>query len=154
MNVHIRWMVRPDMSEVLNIEKVSFTHPWSEEDFIRCLRQRNCMGMVAEYDKRVAGFMIYDLHKNKLHVLNFAVGENFRRQTVGHQMVRKLQGKLSKQRRNRLSLEIDEYNLAGLQFFKSQGFIATGIRENMITMKFYYEKPEMSLENRIQKFAI
>ena len=154
MNVHIRWMVRPDMSEVLNIEKVSFIHPWSEEDFIRCLRQRNCIGMVAEYDKRVAGFMIYDLHKNKLHVLNFAVAENFRRKTVGHQMVSKLQGKLSKQRRNRLSLEIEERNLAGLQFFKSQGFIATGIRENMITMQFYYEKPELSLENRIQKFAI
>ena len=154
MNVHLRWMVRPDMSEVLNIEKVSFIHPWSEEDFIRCLRQRSYIGMVAEHDSRVVGFMIYELYKNKLHVRRFAVGENFRRQTVGHQMVRKLQGKLSKQRRNKLSLEIDEYNLAGLQFFKSQGFIATGICDNMITMQFYYEKPEMSLENRIQKFAI
>ena len=52
-NVHIRWMIRRDMSEVLEIEKSSFEFPWSEEDFIRCLRQRNCIGMVAEFDDRV-----------------------------------------------------------------------------------------------------
>ncbi len=71
--VHIRWMIRRDMPEVLAIENRSFEFPWSDEDFIRCLRQRNCIGMVAEYDERVVGFMIYELHKNRLHVLNFAV---------------------------------------------------------------------------------
>ena len=50
VNVHIRWMIRRDMPEVLQIERTSFEYPWSEEDFIRCLRQRNCIGMVAEYD--------------------------------------------------------------------------------------------------------
>ena len=37
----------------------SFEFPWSEEDFIRCLRQRNCIGMVAEHDEQVVG--IHDL---------------------------------------------------------------------------------------------
>lgn len=46
VNVHIRWMIRRDMQEVLEIEKSGFEFPWSEEDFIRCLRQRNCIGMV------------------------------------------------------------------------------------------------------------
>ena len=154
MPVHLRWLIRRDMSEVLQIEQTSFCQPLSEEDLIKCLRQRSYIGMVAEYDERVVGFMIYELHKNQLHVRRFAVGENFRRKTVGHQMVSKLQGKLSKQRRNKITLEIEERNLAGLQFFKSQGFIATSIHENIITMQFYYEKSELSLENRIQKFAI
>ena len=61
MNVHIRWMIRRDMPEVLEIEQSSFEFPWTEEDFIRCLRQRNCIGMVAEYDEKVVGFMIYEL---------------------------------------------------------------------------------------------
>ena len=51
--VHIRWMIRRDMPEVLSIENESFEFPWSEEDFIRCLRQRNCIGMVAEHHDRV-----------------------------------------------------------------------------------------------------
>src|SRR5262245_49541922 len=72
LRVHIRWMIRRDMPEVLQIEQDSFDYSWTEEDFLRCLRQRNCIGMVAEAGERVVGFMIYELHKSKLHVLNFA----------------------------------------------------------------------------------
>ena len=39
--VHIRWMIRRDMAEVLDIEGQCFEFPWSEDDFVRCLRQRN-----------------------------------------------------------------------------------------------------------------
>ena len=81
--VHIRWMIRRDMPDVLRIEHGSDDHPWSEEDFLRCLRQRNCIGMVAEQGERVVGFMIYELHKAKLHILNFAVHPAFRRYGVG-----------------------------------------------------------------------
>ena len=116
--VHIRWMIRRDMPEVLAIENRSFEFPWSDEDFIRCLRQRNCIGMVAEYDERVVGFMIYELHKNRLHVLNFAVRPEFRRRGVGTSMMRKLIGKLSDQRRNRILLEIRETNLDAQLFFR------------------------------------
>ncbi len=47
---------------------------------------------------RVAGFMIYELHKTRLHVLNFSVAPEFRRRRVGSQMIAKLVGKLSSQR--------------------------------------------------------
>ena len=44
VRTHIRWMIRRDMPEVLAIEAASFEFPWLEDDFIRCLRQRNCIG--------------------------------------------------------------------------------------------------------------
>ncbi|MFN9877800.1 MAG: GNAT family N-acetyltransferase, partial [Planctomycetota bacterium] len=105
-------MIRRDMPEVLNIEAQSFEFPWSEDDFIRCLRQRNCIGMVAECDEQVVGFMIYELNRNVLHVLNFAVRSDFRRRGLGTQMLDKLVGKLSQQRRTRIDLEVRESNLA------------------------------------------
>src|SRR2546423_1822739 len=77
--VHIRWMIRRDMPEVLQTEQQSFEYPWTEEDFLRCLRQRNCIGMVAEQGEKVVGFMIYELPKAKLHILNFAVHPGWRR---------------------------------------------------------------------------
>jgi len=101
LRVHIRWMIRRDMPEVLDIERSSFEFPWFEEDFIRCLRQRNCIGMVAEHDGRVAGFMIYELHRTRVHVVNFAVAREYQRSGVGSQMVAKLIAKLSSQRRSR-----------------------------------------------------
>ena len=135
--VHIRWMIRRDMPDVLAIESHSFEFPWSDEDFIRCLRQRNCIGMVAEYDERVVGFMIYELHKNRLHVLNFAVRPEFRRCGVGASMINKLVGKLSEQRRNRILLEIRETNLAAQLFFQKAGFRAISVLR-----EFYDDSPE------------
>lgn len=125
--VHIRWMIRRDMPEVLDVENHSFEFPWTEDDFIRCLRQRNCIGMVAEFEERVVGFMIYELHKSRLHVLNFAVHRDFRRHGIGASMLQKLISKLSQQRRNRLLLEVRETNLAAQLFFRKCGFRAISV---------------------------
>jgi ribosomal-protein-alanine N-acetyltransferase len=133
VRIHIRWMIRRDMPEVLQTELASFEYAWTEEDFLRCLRQRNCIGMVAEQGERVVGFMIYELHKTKLHILNFAVHPNCRRQAVGGQMVAKLISKLSSHRRTRITLEVRETNLAAQLFFRSQQFRALRV------LRSYYE---------------
>lgn len=133
VRVHIRWMIRRDMPEVLDTEQKSFDFAWTEEDFLRCLRQRNCIGMVAEHGEKVVGFMIYELHKAKLHILNFAVHPNWRRAGVGSQMVAKLISKLSSHRRTKITLEVRETNLAAQLFFSRQGFRATKV------LRAYYE---------------
>jgi ribosomal-protein-alanine N-acetyltransferase len=125
--VHIRWMIRRDMPEVLQAEQLSFEYAWTEEDFLRCLRQRNCIGMVAEHGEKVVGFMIYELHKNKLHILNFAVHPTWRRLSVGSQMVAKLISKLSSHRRTRITLEVRETNLVAQLFFRKQEFRAVRV---------------------------
>ncbi len=125
--VHIRWMIRRDMPEVLAIEREAFEFPWCEDDFIRCLRHRNSNGMVAQYHQRVVGFKIYELHKNRLHILNFAVHDQVRRRGIGSQMIRKLVSKLSPQRRNRIMLEIRETNLSAQLFFRDLGFRAISL---------------------------
>jgi ribosomal-protein-alanine N-acetyltransferase len=137
VNAHIRWMIRRDMAEVLAIETENFEFAWSEDDFIRCLRQRNCIGMVAEHNDQVLGFMIYELHKTRLHVLNFAVAAPWQRRGIGTQMVNKLIGKLSDQRRTRITLEVRETNLAAQLFFRAQGFRAVNVLRN-----FYEDTPE------------
>src|SRR6516225_6749386 len=131
--VHIRWMIRRDMPEVLQAEQESFEYSWTEEDFLRCLRQRNCIGMVAEAGEKVVGFMIYELHKSKLHILNFAVSPACRRVGIGNQMVAKLISKLSSHRRTRITLEVRETNLSAQLFFRSQGFKA------MKVLRAFYE---------------
>ncbi len=131
--VQIRWMIRRDMPEVLEIEQQSFEFAWCEEDFLCCLRQRNCIGMVAEHQERIVGFMIYELLKSQLHVLNFATAPWSRRQGVGTQMIDKLINKLAQQRRTELRLEVREGNLPAQLFFHSQKFTATNVLRN------YYE---------------
>ena len=131
--VHVRWMIRRDMPEVLGIEHASFEFPWCEEEFLRVLRQRNCIGMVAEQGEKVVGFMIYELHKSKLNILNFAVSPTYRKGGIGAQMIAKLVSKLSSHRRTRITLEVRETNLVAQLFFRAQGFRATRVLRN------YYE---------------
>jgi ribosomal-protein-alanine N-acetyltransferase len=127
VRAHIRWMIRRDMPEVLAIEHASYPHPWCEEEFLRVLRQRNCIGMVAEHGERVLGFMIYELHRNHLELLNFAVSPSFRRQGIGHQMMAKLVGKLSSHRRTRITLVCRETLLDAQLFFRVEGFRAVEV---------------------------
>jgi ribosomal-protein-alanine N-acetyltransferase len=164
IRVHIRWMIRRDMPEVLDIENEGFEFPWLEEDFIRCLRQRNCIGMVAEHEDRVVGFMIYELHKTRLHVLNFAVNDDYRRRGIGQQMVAKLISKLSLERRTRIVLEVRETNLAAQLFFRALGFRAVSVLrdyyddtpEDAYLMQYRYRPAHveaLDTVNRISKLA-
>jgi [ribosomal protein S18]-alanine N-acetyltransferase len=165
LGVQIRWLIRRDMADVLRIEHESFEFPWTEEDFLSCLRQRNCIGMVAEHEQKIVGFMIYELHKSKLNILNFAVGDEARRSQVGTQMVQKLVDKLSQQRRNEIILEVRETNLSAQLFFSNHGFRAVSIlrghyddtTEDAYIMRYRLEENSdmllpMTLRNRISEF--
>jgi len=137
LQLHVRWMIRRDMAEVLEVEQEAFEFPWSDEDFTRCMRQRNCIGMVAEMADSVVAFMIYELHRSRLHVLNFAVRRSHRRLGIGTQMMEKLTGKLTPERRSRIVLEVRERNLPAQLFFRSLGYRAISVLKD-----FYQDTTE------------
>lgn len=126
----VRWLIRRDMPEVVEIENASFEFPWSEDDFIRCLRQRNCIGMVAEVEEVVLGFVIYELHKTRLHILNLAVHPHARRYRIGTVMLDKVIGKLSVQRRRRILTEVRDTNLGAQLFMKANHFRAISVLQD------------------------
>jgi [ribosomal protein S18]-alanine N-acetyltransferase len=131
LDVQVRWLIRRDMPEVLTIENASSEFPWSEEDFLTTLRQRNCIGMVAEHDHDIVGFMIYELHKGRLGLLNMAVASHVCRCGIGRQMIERLKDKLSQQRRTEIQAEVRERNLPAQLFFRKQGFhVSSVLREH------------------------
>jgi len=127
MNIETRWMVRRDMSEVLEVESKSFDIPWRAEDFLHVLRQRNCNGTVATVNGDVVGFMVHSLQKTSYEVLNFAVHPDWRGKGVGRRLIERLAGKLSESRRTEITLEVRETNLGAQLFFRDMGFKATAV---------------------------
>ena len=93
--------------------------------------------MVGEVADSVVAFMIYELHRTRLHVLNFAVRRSHRRLGIGTQMLDKLAAKLSPERRNRIVLEVRERNLPAQIFFRSLGYRATSVLKD-----FYQDTTE------------
>ena len=128
--MHVRWMIRRDMPEVLAIEAASGSPcPWGEEQFLSLLRQRNCIGMVVERHPAidpspVLGWMLYELQDGRLELLNLAVHPAHRRRGVGGRLMMKLIGKLSQHRRPLLTAKVRETNLAGQFFLRSCGLLA------------------------------
>lgn len=121
--VHVRWMNRTDMPEVLWVEGQSFPTPWTEEDFLKVLRHQNVVGMVAERDERVVGYMIYELHKRSIGLVNLAVHPDWRRRGVGRQLLAKLAEK-GGVRRPGLVAATRDGNLPAQLFFRACGWTA------------------------------
>ena len=115
------------MEEVLDIEKEVANFPWDEDEFLSCMRQKNCIGMVAEYDQKVLGFMIYELHKRRIYILNFAVATENQRKQIGTQMIQRLIEKLSHQRRKYVTINLRETNINAQLFFKNMEFKAVSV---------------------------
>lgn len=160
IDVHIRWMIRRDMPEVLQIEQASFEFPWDEDDFVYCLRQKNHIAMVAENNNdEIVGFMIYELHKTRLHLLDFAVHPAWRRRRVGTAMICKMTGKLSQQQRVRITVEVRESNVPAQLFFRNQGFRAVSVLRNFYDdtpedaylMQYRYQPPKSQLPQKTRR---
>jgi ribosomal-protein-alanine N-acetyltransferase len=143
IRVFVRWMINRDLPEVLAIENASFTYPWPEEEFRRCLNQRNCFGMIAEHENRVLGFMIYQLYRDGIYLIDFAVATEYRRRYVGCQMVATLASKLSSHTRNLIALEVSETNLVAQVFFRNAFKRARlELVESSISPDFYNDPPD------------
>lgn len=135
---HIHWMIRRDMPAILQAEQSASEPPWAEDDFMTCLRQRNCIGMVATAptdEEPVVAHMLYELHQRRLHLIRLLVASDVRRSGVGTALLDKLKGKLS-ERRRLITTEVRESNLAAQLFLRANGFKAQRV------VRDYYENGE------------
>jgi ribosomal-protein-alanine N-acetyltransferase len=121
-SLHVRWLIRRDIPEVVEAEILTYGHEaWGEEQvhFHRCAKNR--IGMVVEFEERILGFMFYNLHRSKLEILRLVVHPNFRNQGVGTAMVEKLKSKLCSTRRNRIVVRVP-LDPEGCGWFRRRGF--------------------------------
>lgn len=123
MRVHVRWLIQRDMPDVLRFES-SLDDPWSREDILTLLRQRNCIGMVAEQGEKVVGYMLYELHERRIDLLRLVVCPRHRSLGVGRQMLEKIQSKLSTHRRSHIIADVPDGNLPAQKWLRACGWRA------------------------------
>jgi ribosomal-protein-alanine N-acetyltransferase len=120
-------MIRRDMDEVLATEQYGI-NPWNQDEFYKALRQRNCIGMIAEHKLGpIDAYMVYELHKTSLNILKIA-GHPLAWQETIQLLLNKLLSKLSHQRRDHINIVVNERFTPMLQLLKDNGFEATGLK--------------------------
>ncbi len=113
--------------------------PWSRNLFLSEFRSPGVSNLlVALFDKpvrTVAGFIIFWVVEDEMHILNLAVLPAVRRQRVAKQLVitalRLAAGKGAK----RAFLEVRASNLAAQKLYSDIGFTGTSVRRD------YYDSP-------------
>lgn len=121
---HVCWMIRRDMPDVMAIEQASHAFPWSEERIVKTLRGRNAIGMVAVIGECAQGFMIYELNRTCITLLDLAVEPAWRQRGIGTALINKLKDKLARGRRSQLVVSVRESNLGAQLFLKACGLKA------------------------------
>lgn len=122
----LRFISPSDWVEVMDIENLSFDEPWLEMDFRRDVRRTNVTCLVAEVDCEVVGYVVFERLERNIILLNMAVHPKYRRSRVGSTLIESIKNRVHS-RLKRVIADVSEYNDAGHEFLKSQGFICTEI---------------------------
>lgn len=118
-----------DVNALWEIERLSFSSPWSkaalEETLLESLRG-NCVAVIVAQDENeeIKGFIIYSLVQGEAEIYDIAVSPIFRRKGVGEAMIKAV---LENCRRG--FLEVRESNLPARELYKKMGFKAAGVRK-------------------------
>ena len=131
----LRPMTLEDLSRVLEIERESFSEPWSRSNFENeILHLEVSELMVAESDGNVIGYTVTWFLDEEVHLANIAVRNGFRERGVGKALVLDVMARAMGEGAAKILLEVRESNVEARKLYESLGFRAVGIRKN------YYRK--------------
>jgi [ribosomal protein S18]-alanine N-acetyltransferase len=121
---------------VLEIERMSFSEPWSESAFLNEILKSYAINRVAVRTNRVIGYICVNYIIDEGHILNLAVHPDFRRQGIATILMNGAIHELKRKGCNYLYLEVRTSNSAAKKFYERFGFAVAGIRKD------YYISPK------------
>lgn len=119
------------LDQIVEIEKQSFTCPWSRGIFETALDAINSkVYALVDDDNTVIGYSCLLIIDYEAEILNIAVGENFRKKGYGKQLLEHLLNECRKLEIDDVFLEVRESNISARALYDSSGFEAIGRRKN------------------------
>ena len=133
INESIRWLIRRDMEDVIQIDDAGYVDSWSESKFISTLRKKTVIGVVATNGfNRTIGFCIYELQKTQIEILRMAVSPQWRRNGVASAMIQRLKDKVLNQKRCGLVCVVDGHSIFSQLCFRDNGFTGHAMADDRI----------------------
>lgn len=145
IGVDQREMQMPDLPAVLEIEALSFAECWTRTDFEYMLAQPQTYGMVATDCGKIVGFTVFEIQKPKVLIRNFAIHPDFRRQSVGTQILNMFKYLAIKRHCTTLEVILCETSVNAQIFLRANQFRCTQIlpghyeSDRLDGYKFQYE---------------
>lgn len=139
-DIKIRSMTEKDIDEVYEINRLSFSSPWSRENFEReILNNRIAKYFVAEKDNKIVGYIGFWKIFCEAQITTIAVHPDFRRKGLGEAMLDYIIELCRKNSIEEIVLEVRVSNTIAQTLYIKKGFKKVGIR------KWYYRDGEDAL---------
>ena len=137
----IRRMSEADIHQVSEIEKETFSQPWSAHAFEESVRDDNAVFLVAEDvgEKgvpEIVGYIGMYVSAPEGEITNVAVREECRGNGCGNLLLQAMEQWAQKHRIERIVLEVRSGNAGAIHVYEKNGFVKLGIRKN------FYQFPQ------------
>jgi ribosomal-protein-alanine N-acetyltransferase len=131
----IRKMQHSDVPRVLEIERLLFSTPWSEDSFLNEIYKKYAISKVAVIDGNIIGYICANFILHEAHILNLAVLPDFQRRGVATVLMNESLKELKEKGCVFMYLEVRASNAGARQFYELFGFKVMDVR------KKYYINP-------------
>jgi len=144
----IRPMEIDDLKKVLEIEKQSFSVPWTYDLFFSELtRNRYARYFILEKDNEVIGYLGLWHKGSRFHITNIAIIEKLRRKGYGEKLLKFIEKIATTYRIKKISLEVRRSNCIAQDMYRKYGYKVIRVLRN-----YYQEEKEDALvmEKKLQ----
>lgn len=126
-------MTAEHVSSVWEIEKGSFSSPWSRESFEMELDNDHARYVIAKEGEEVVGYAGYWRIYDEAHVTNVAIRKDRRGKGYGKALMIRLMDLAAAEGVGAMTLEVRVTNLTARHLYDELGFLSAGVRPG------YYE---------------
>jgi len=135
--LELKPMKAENLPQVLEIEKLSYTNPWTKASFLYEITENPLATyLVAVEGEKVIGYGGIWVVLDEAHITTLAVHPAYRRQGVGEVLLKALIEIARNHRVQNIILEVRVSNLPAQHLYEKIGFKPIGLR------KKYYTRPE------------
>ncbi|MFP4015767.1 MAG: ribosomal protein S18-alanine N-acetyltransferase [Halanaerobiales bacterium] len=127
-------MTLDHLSRVMQIERESFSDPWSLTSFVGEITDNPyAIYFVALYDEQIAGYIGGWLVTDELHITNLAIARENRRHGIAQELIDWMTIYACEQGMSRATLEVRASNNSAINLYRKKGFTSVGYRPNYYT---------------------
>ncbi|MDX1497978.1 MAG: ribosomal protein S18-alanine N-acetyltransferase [Salinisphaeraceae bacterium] len=126
----VRAMTSDDLSQVLDIENVSYNYPWSRGIFEDCMRMGYHCQVMSEGGSGICAYGLVSTAVGEAHLLNLCVAPVFRRTGMARYLLSHLIKIAREHDAYVMYLEVRPSNRGAISLYKQHGFYEIGRRPN------------------------
>lgn len=126
--IFIRDMQFSDLDQVVELEKVCFSDPWTRTMFEQDMQNKQAFYRVLEINEEIVAYGGMWLIFDEAHIMNIATSPHHRKKGLGEQMMRTLITEAKHNGAGSMTLEVRAHNEPAKCLYKKIGFKGVGFR--------------------------